>query len=300
MKINRIKRLVSQHSEVPLARRGPVSGNGVWAFLSVIMFLMKSAAGTAGEAPPGEVILAQPQRIYLGDGRVYEGHAIRLMETALVFREVTEEGEVEYTFASGDIRKLEFPGETIQEEALMLLESGEPTAAIPLMNALYRQRQRFLALMEVEQVVWFLHYVEALLEAADYYSAIAVALQLEPFVVEESKAIRLQERLLLAHHLIGLEDRLQTLAESLRQRTGPYRQSALSSYLPAQWAAEAEDWETVLNLLLEPIVYSSQFPMEHLPEVYALAIRACEEMGDQQHADLLREEKQHRYLNQSK
>lgn len=259
--------------------------------------LMLITSLTLAEEPPSwEGVLAMPQQVYLRDGRVYEGHAQRLEEGHLVFRLATDSGEVEYGFVVNDVLRLEFPGADVQEEALLFWNEGELGKVVRRMQAIYRQRKRFLSLMDSEQVHWFLHYVEVLLDTADYYSAIAVARQLEPLISGEQEHIRLQERLLLAYHLVGLEDSMVQLAQTLRERANPYRQSALSAYLPALRAADEGDWETALNLLLEPIVHSSQFPMEYLGDAYVLAIRACEAMGDSQYADFLRDEMQLRHL----
>ncbi|WOO42350.1 hypothetical protein [Rubellicoccus peritrichatus] len=242
-------------------------------------------------------ILSEPVNLVLKNGRSLRGQAMDIENNSLVFEGASGAGEVEYTFSHEEISRLDFPGNELAVKANSYLNNGDPDSALPILDALYRQRVRFFRFMPPNEVAFFQKLSDTAYRTGDYYLAVGVARNVRPYVENPIIKRQLDDRELLAHYHLPLLEKTQSLADSWIAEWEPYSASALGWYVLGQLAFDREEFDNALWLSLKPVVFSSQFPMEYLDHCYALAIVAAVKIEDYTEAQRLLDEMQRRRMS---
>src|SRR5690606_20506103 len=102
----------------------------------------------AANLPAAEPDLSGPLQIQLRAGRTYTGQPTALRNGRLYLKPRIGTGEAEQGFPRAEIARLQFPGQTVAAEAANLLADGNSAAALPLLEALWRQRAPFLEILD--------------------------------------------------------------------------------------------------------------------------------------------------------
>lgn len=219
--------------------------------------------------------LSGPLRVELHDGRIHSGQPVAFRDDRLYLRTRLGAGEVERGFSRPEIARLHFPGETVAEETARLLSDENRIDALPLLEALWRQRAPFLSLLEKETLQLLAALPESYLDSDDFYGAIAFANRLLPHLTDDRQtAGRLQEAILLSHLHLKMYEETRHMAEDwIRQAENPPN-SALGWRILAELALQEHNLDEVIWLSLQPIAFTGPDPMPHLDHCYALAIHA--------------------------
>lgn len=225
-------------------------------------------------------VLRGPANLILKNGQAISGKPVSAHHGELMMQSTSGEGQIEYTFSIDEIERLDFPGNTLVVKANSLIDAGELDAAMPILNALYRQRAAYFAYMSPHAVAYFQKFADTAYATGDYFMAVGVARNVRPFVEDATIRRELADRELLAHYHLPLIEKTQMLAEAWTSEWEPYGASALGWYVMGQLAYDREEVENALWLCLKPIVFSSQFPMDYLNHCYALAVIAAVELED--------------------
>lgn len=234
--------------------------------------------------------LEEPVNLILKNGRSLRGNANRIEDGNLIFEGASGAGQVEYTFTTNEILRIDFPGNELAVEANKLLTTGSLEAAMPILNALYRQRVRFFEFMPPNEVAYFQKLADTAYATGDYYLAVGVARNVRPHIEDPTIKRQLDDKELLAHYHLPLLEKTQSLADSWVTNWQPYDASALGWYVLGQLAFDRGEFDNALWLSLKPVVFSSQFTMEYLDHCYALAIVAAVEIEDYAEAQRLLDE----------
>lgn len=249
------------------------------------------------QEPINYAVLSEPDSLYLVNGRGITGDARNVVEGRLVFAGTSATGSVEYSFAQEEVARLDFSGHALVARANELYAGERYAEAVVIMEALYKQRARFFAFLQQDQVAWFQRLADGAYMAGDYYLAVGVARNVRPFIRDARIQRELHDRELLAHYHLPLLGKTQELAESWVRNWEPYGESALGWYILGQLAFDREDADAALWFCLRPIVFSSQYQTDYLPNCYALAIVAAVAMEDFNQAEMLLTEMKDRGLS---
>lgn len=258
------------------------------------MSLLIPWAALPSSAETVEAILAAPARLYLKNGQTISGKPLYYEKGELVMLGLSERGEVEYVFHGEAIERLEFPGDSLVAKADALLTEGKDEAAQNLLMVLYRQRAPFLGILRHSDLDNFEKLAQLAFERGDFYTVAGVAHRLRPYIDEAERARRLGELELRALYHLPLKAETHERTAQWMAGWHPYGPSALGWYLRAQRAYDKGDYEAARAECLQPIVFSSQFPMEYLEQCYALAIASALALQDTAHAARLFAEMQSR------
>lgn len=258
-------------------RVAPLSGSGgagapFLPFFLLCLLLMPPAAFSAG-AEVGDA-LSGPVRVELKDGRSFGGRAVAFRDGVLLLRTRLDRGEVEQGFPQAQIGRVHFPGADVVAEAQQLLDDGEVAGAMSRLEAIWRQRAKFLSLVEAEMVELLAALPSAHLETGDPYRAIGLARILLPHARAPEVADRLHEAILLAHYRLEFYEETEELARDWIQAQEDFPVSALGWKILADLALREEDLEKVIWIALQPIAIAGPRPTPHLDGCYALAIHA--------------------------
>lgn len=241
-------------------------------------------------------ILKDQATVVLKAGRSIQGDLRGVQDGRVTIAGRTTAGEVEYSFARDEIRRIDFPGNDIINAANSLIEEERHAEALPLLEALYRQRIRYFDFMDEAQVVYFQNLAEGAYLTGDYYQAVGVARNVHPHSTDPRTRRQLKDLELLAHYHLPLIERTQTLADDWIALWQPYDESALGWYVLGQIDYDQGRIDAALDRALRPIVFSSQFHMDYLDHCYALAITAAVALEDWQQATILLNEMKSRGL----
>jgi hypothetical protein len=240
--------------------------------------------------------LEDPVVLELKSGRTIQGDLRRVEDERLVISGRLESGGVEYSFTKEEIRKLEFPGDELISVIENLIEDDRCDNAIHLIDQIYRQRGRYFGFMKEGQLADFQKLAELAYRAGDYYLAVGVARNVQPYVDDLRVRRQLDDLVLLGHYHLPLKADTRQLAEAWVAEWERYAESALGWYVLGQMALDDGRVGEALDYALCPIVFSSQFRMDYLEYCYALAIVAALRLEDARQAEVLLDEMKARGL----
>ncbi|MEM9227198.1 MAG: hypothetical protein AAGA45_04445 [Verrucomicrobiota bacterium] len=226
------------------------------------------------QALTGEVV------VITSDGQEHIGNELYWHNDSLVLNKQVGDGQVSFQFPRTRIELVRLPG-----------KSSDATLAEMEMH--YQQCEPFLELLPRRDRLAFVKLVNNAYASGDDTLAVGVALRLSVCIEDLDTQHHLRDAILLGYARLELDEELQT---SARQQPTRYSDSALGAYLLARRAYLMQDYETALKLALEPVVFSSQYPMAYLGEAYALAILAAEALDEGAYAAALRLEAEQRLL----
>ncbi|MBC2595559.1 hypothetical protein H5P28_14930 [Ruficoccus amylovorans] len=240
--------------------------------------------------------LSGTQVLVLRTGQVYEGRAAGVKEGSLTFIRTHAGGQAEYTFTSDEVERIDFPGGESKLAAEELLATGRTAEALPILEALYRQRGAYLGFLSEKDRAYFITLVETAREAGDPYLSVGVAKALLEYTSAPEVRNRLDDLVLLGHYNLPLKDDTRALAETWTTARPLYGDSALGWYILARLDYDAGEYESALTRALTPVTFSSQYPMAYLSHCYAVAILSAQALGEEAEARALAGEMLARHL----
>lgn len=254
-----------------------------------LLLLALSPVHAESVADELESALSGPVRVELNDGRSFSGQPVAFRDDVLLLRMRIDGGEADRGFPRSDIAEVNFPGEKVVAEAAELLEDGELTEALPLLEAIWRQRAPYMAIVDTPtlELVSALPFVH--LETGDPYRAIGLAKNLLPHAADEV-ADTLHEAILLGHYRLEFYKETEELAREWIRAQEEFPASALGWKILADLALREDDFEKVVWIALQPIAIAGPQPVKHLDGCYALAIHAFHEMENPDRAQRLHRE----------
>ncbi len=265
---------------------------------SIIIFVsIISIQAQAVASPESNLELKSPQQLTLYNGAPLEGYARgRVDENGLVFVVPLTVGEAEYTYDARQIKSLRFTDEVNIEQIESLLSLERRDDALALIEQIYLPRAAYLDLLSEQDRKTLCELVPLARHAGDPYLAVGMARRLLMAVEGEAHTSALRDQILLAYLDLPLPDETRKLAQAWIAREPHYGPSALGWVVLAQLEIEVGNWQAALDIALEPIVFSSQYPMEYLHDAYDMAILAAETLGDTPQAEALTDELEARGL----
>lgn len=234
--------------------------------------------------------LKSPITLNLKNGQAIEGNPIRVTEQQLQLASAEGAGEIIFTFDHDDIASIEIPGESYKSLAIEWMEAGQSEEALELMNLLYQQRKTLLDLMPTSESNFFVLYIQLILNSPDPARAIGASSRLRPNITNPKALRALDDAILESYHRLELFEEAVPLAKEWVAERTPYGESALGYYVLGCEHLRRAEYETALDLALQPIVFSSLLPTDKLTHCYALAISAAYELRERDYAALLFEE----------
>lgn len=240
--------------------------------------------------------LSGPVVVTTHDHVNFQGILTQVKHDQLVLQENIGEGSVEYAVDFAKIKHIEFPGTHYISLSQKFLANDDYPNAIVIIDALFKQRAQLLQWQSSAALEFFTRHAETHLNHGSLNNAIQIARQLQAHTDAASLHQKLDDILLLAHHRLGFAEQAHALSKQWIQTRPAYGQSALGWYVQADLMRVAEDYDQALNIALDPIVFSSQFPMAYLEHCYAIAIIAATALHETEHAQALWVEMQERNL----
>jgi hypothetical protein len=229
--------------------------------------------------------------------REFSGLLDGLRDGRLFIRVATGGGEVGYSFAPDDIASLTLPGADFEARATELCDRGAFAEAFPLLEALARQRLRYLPVLADahQRPLWQL--VRASMRAGNPLTTLGYVNQLRILPsMNDANRILLRDAELDAHVKLGRVDDIQRLATAWCAEADLSGDSALGWKILAQVAYDRGDFAKARWTALQPVVFSGHLPIEHLDACYALAISAAHRLRGEPHAAVLYREMQTRTI----
>ncbi len=266
-------------------------------FLSAIFF------GLSGETTIGldeagiNKLLAGPVTVVIKTGAAYKGNISAANRGDLRLQIQSGGGEAILTWQKEEIESVIFPGSSLISLSADFVREGDLVGALPLLDALYRQRINFLSYLSDSELLLLTSLSEASLQVGHPADAIAVSRNLLPYLKGEPIREKLHGFILLGHYRLGLLEEAKSLAAEWIEKRDLYGDSALGWWIRAQIDFEEENYKEALWTSLHPIVFSGQMPMEYLGACYAVAIAASHELQKDAKAGLLYGEMQNRGLD---
>lgn len=238
--------------------------------------------------------LKAPITLKLKNRQTITGHPVGVSAEQLQIASAKAAGEIIFTFSYDEIAAIEVPGESYQRLAMELLEAGENMQALELMDLLYQQRKALLPVLPPGESNFFVLYIPLILDSPDPARAIGVSSHLRPQIKNPAALRALDDAVLESYQRLKLFDEAVVRAKSWVAERNPYDDSALGYYVLGSDHLRRADYETALDLALQPIVFSSLLPTDKLAHCYALAVSAALELREQEYAALLYREMQAR------
>jgi len=260
-------------------------------FVLVLLLGVGVVAHAAPSAADLDRLLArEPAEVVPASGRTVRGLLDGFRDGRLHLRLATDGGEVGYSFAPAEMARLTLPGAELEAEALELLERGDLDEALPRLEALGRQRVRYLPVLDAtrQQVLWTLAAHAG--AATDPHAVRAILRAMAPLADAAEKRLALLEAELELALRSGTADDVRPLAERWCVLADPAGPSALGWRVLARLAYEDADYERARWLALQPVTFAGHAGARDLDRCYALAIAAAEAQGDAAHAAVLRAE----------
>lgn len=265
--------------------------------MGVFAVLFGLVAGSAAQPASLDLQLArEPAIVTTAAKREYSGLLDGFRDGRLFLRVVTDGGEVGYSFAPAEIARLVFPGAEFEAQAMELWDRGATAEALPLLEALGRQRLRYLPVLNEAQraALWLL--LRASDRAGNPLATISYVNQLRPLARTSDEEALLRDAELGAHVRLGQVDEIRRLARAWCAAADPAGGSALGWRILAQLAYDDGDFERARWIALQPIVFSGFLPMDQIDGCYAIAIGAAHRLRDFSHGRALWAEMQDREL----
>ena len=232
-------------------------------------------------------VLNAPVTVITQDQVNFRGLIKRIKSDELILKEYAGTGVIEYALQFDNIQRIDFPGTEYVALANEFLENKDYPHAILIMDALYKQRVQLFRWQPFNALLCFKRHAELHLNYGSLTSAIQIANQLKAHINNSGIIDELNDIILLAYHRLWMEDRADALSKQWIEERSSYGRSALGWYVQAELKLKAQDYAQALQFALEPIVFSSQFPMSYLDHCYAVAIIAAIELNESAHSQLL-------------
>jgi len=228
-----------------------------------------------------------PITLTLTNGRTVSGIPYNVSKEQLQLSSAEGAGEIIFTIFRNEIKAFDIPGESYKSLAIEWMQAGEHAKALELMQLLYIQRNPILPMLPASESHFFILFIDLILDSPDPARAIGVSARIRP-QVENTAALRaLDDAVLESYHLIELHEEALPLARAWVAERTPYGDSALGYYVLGSHYLRQAEYETAIDLALQPIIFSSPIPTEKLAHCYALAISAALELRDRKHAAIL-------------
>ncbi|MGE9296231.1 MAG: hypothetical protein ACQKBV_08110 [Puniceicoccales bacterium] len=244
-------------------------------FLFILLCIAKLSATTVEEA---RASLGGEQALIIQGRSPVTGHAVKIDGEEIVFRSARGGGSLEYRFPLEKVERLQFPGGELVTEINALFDASETQTALVLMQMLYEQRAPFLPVVTPTELEYFARYAEMQHRHGDPYKAVGTGRAITPHIDDSTLRRKVSDLVLLGHYQLPLKSETRKLAEEWIANQERYGPSALGYYVIAQMEFDEERYDAALWQSLEPVVFSSQFPMDYLDYCYALAIAASVEL----------------------
>ncbi|BET65660.1 hypothetical protein ASA1KI_05780 [Opitutales bacterium ASA1] len=219
--------------------------------------------------------------------RTFRGLLDGIHDSRLRIRLARDGGEIVYSFSRDEIARLVLPGIETETRALESWDRGDAAAALPLLDALGRQRVRYLPFLDEAQRRPVVTLVEAHEQVGDPHAAIGFARRLETVELSARERNRLRDAVLRAHARLDHGAELVRLAEAWCAEADPDGPSALGWSILARHALVTGEPERALWVALQPIVFSDHRPKTALDVCYAVAVAASDALADAPHARTL-------------
>jgi len=238
--------------------------------------------------------LKAPITLKLNNRQTITGHPISVSKEQLQVASAEAAGEIIFTFNRDEIESIQVPGESYKSLVMEWLEAGEDMQALDLMDLLYQQRKALLPVLPASESNFFVLYIPLILESPDPARAIGVSTHLRPQIKHPAALRALDDAVLESYQRLQLFDEAVAMAKTWVAERSPYGESALGYYVLGSDHLRRADYETALDLALQPIVFSSIIATDQLDHCYALAVSAALELRAHEHAALLFREMQAR------
>lgn len=275
-----------------------------WKLPILMVALSALSFGTESElVPDADQVIArfaeldEPITLVLTGNRRFEGTVVEAENNRVVLRVVQAGGEIQLGFSYQEILEIRFPGEELLADTQVYIAEEKWEQALPAMEALLLQRRPLFALLEQREKERFLPLPKIALHNNQPARAIAYAEFLQDHLPEEAEQKRLEESLLLAYYLMGLNNQAKELAEEWIQTRPRYHSSALGYFVRSALYFENEHYDEAFWLSLEPIVFSGQTPVDFLAHSYAIAIASAHLSGRKDYSQKLQREMLYRGLD---
>lgn len=240
--------------------------------------------------------LTAPVTLTLTNLQTISGHPINVSDTQLQIASTEDAGEIVFTFDHDEIEAIEIPGEGYKSLIMEWLEAGDHARALELMDLLYAQRKTLLPILPASESNFFVLYIPLILDSPDPARAIGVGARLGPQIENPAARRALDDAILESYQRLKLFDEAVTMAARWVEERKPYGESALGYFVLGSDHLRHADYETALDLALQPIVFSSLLPCDKLGHCYALGVAAAIELRDYESAVRLYREMQIRGL----
>lgn len=241
-------------------------------------------------APDSDPSTGNIVRVELEDGRSFTGQPISFRDEIVMLRTRIDGGEVERGFPRHTIARLHFSHPELVGTAIELVDDGRLPEALPHLEALWRQRAPFLALLTPDIIDLLTALPSAHLETGDAYRAIGLARTLLPHTKTDESKNRIHESILLGHYQLEFYQETEALAREWIQQQPDFPTSALGWKIMGDLALREEKFGRVVWVALQPIATAGPQPIEHLNGCYALAIHALHQQEDEGRAANLHRE----------
>lgn len=282
------------------ATTGPFGKRELAPALARIVALLSTLTAVASlraqPAPLDLQLAREPATVVTTTKREFSGLLDGFRDGRLFLRLATGGGEVGYSFAPGEIEKLAMPGAEMEAQAVELWDRGAVAEALPLLEALGRQRLRYLPVLTESHraPVWLL--VQASRRGGNPLATLGYVTQLRAHATTPEQRRWLRDAELEAHVQLGHTGEIERLATAWCAESDPGGASALGWEILARRALADGDFNRARWVALQPVVFSGHLPMEHLETCYAIAITAAHRLDDENHALALLQEMQTRHL----
>lgn len=269
--------------------------------LVLLLAACTPAAGWPAGIPPEQRAaiyreLQAPVLITLANRRCLQGHSIRVAGEQIIVGTSEGAGEAIFTFQLDEIGHLEIPGESYKALALEWMQAGETEKALELFELLYQQRVNMIPLLPPSESHFFIYYAQLVLQSPKPARAIGITAKLRPQIENSDALAAIDDAILQSYHQLELHAQAVPLAQQWVVQREPYGSSALGYYVLGCAKLRDRDYESALDLALQPIVFASPLPTENLAHCYAVAIGAAIGLREPDYAQTLFEEMQAQQL----
>ena len=284
-----------------LALRACLCSDGAQAYRYILLLslLMTPIAATAKglSVAERETIyreLQEPIEITLKNRRTIPGHSIEVSGNTLQVGTSEGAGEIIYTFDISEIDRFTIPGESYKALALEWRESKKIDKALQLLELLFNQRVNLIPHLPESESRFFIYYLSLILDTNNPAKAIAVSNILAPQIKNPKALQALDDAILESYYNLQVYEAAKPLAEAWVKERKPYERSTLGYFVLSAEALRLENFESALDMALQPIVFSSPVTTEKMAHCYAVAVSAALGLRDKKYALILYREMQER------
>lgn len=222
--------------------------------------------------------LEERQTLILKGRPPLPGKAVAIVDGELLFSAQRGGGSLEYRYPLEQIERLQFPGNEVAFAVTEYLQNNEFQKALPLMEAMLLQRGPYLSLVTATELEFLARYASLEYHHGDPYKGLGAGKALLDYVQDPALRRELDDLVLLGNYQLPIEKNTRVLAAKWIADNEPYGPSALGYYVLGRLEFDNEQYEEALWKAIEPVAFSSQFPMAYLDYCYALAIASCVEL----------------------